>query len=358
MDTETLTDVLEAAGLSQYQAAAYVTLVELGSASVVELSQASGVPQARIYDVVRELENRGYVETIDRSSLHAQAHEPSTVVNDLEAQAASALDAAEELESRWQRPPVEDHDVSVVKSFETVERRAGEYVDGSGTEVQLSATLEQFRSLEDRLAAAVDRGVVVELSLHPISGEEPVPESLVENPPSGATEIRYRRFPSPYMLVVDRTAVCYSPEVVFHPANEYGMIINDYSLGHIFEQYFQTVLWEGREVVYSERDGEPPLVFTRVRECIRAILPAYERDAAIHVVVEGRNRNSEPVTIEGTVEDVVFVGPEAESHDGSTFADQATLVVDDGTARYEVGGYGAILEDVEADHITVEAIEG
>ncbi|MFC7046762.1 TrmB family transcriptional regulator [Halobacteriaceae archaeon GCM10025711] len=361
MESGALRDTLEAAGLSQYQADAYVTLVELGSASAVELSDACSVPQARIYDVLRDLEDRGYVETYEHGSLEARAHEPSAVVEDLQEQAAAALSAAEEIEQRWERPAVERHSVSVVNRFETVLRRAEEYVSEATSEIQLSATVDQFRELADELAAAQDRDVLVELSLHPRSGEESIPGDVEQAFPGTVTEVRHRRFPSPFLLLVDRTSVCFSPEVVFHPANEYGMVINDYSLGHVFEQYFQTVLWEGRDVVFAAGDAEPPLVFTRVRECIRELLPAHEAGADIAVRVTGRDRGGDEVAIEGTVADLIFEGPDTDRRsddDLPAFADQATIVVDDGGERYQVGGYGAVLEDVEAHRIVVEEITG
>ncbi|TKX51791.1 transcriptional regulator, partial [Halorubrum sp. SP3] len=52
MDTEELLETLQAADLSYYQANAYVTLLELGTASATEVAQASDVPDARIYDVL------------------------------------------------------------------------------------------------------------------------------------------------------------------------------------------------------------------------------------------------------------------------------------------------------------------
>ena len=49
MNDEELAGVLEGAGLSLYQAAAYVTLLELGTASATDLADVSGVPGPRIY---------------------------------------------------------------------------------------------------------------------------------------------------------------------------------------------------------------------------------------------------------------------------------------------------------------------
>ncbi len=69
MDDSELTDVLEDAGLSPYQAEAYDALLQLGAASATELADACAVPTARIYDVLRDLETKGYIETYEQDSL-------------------------------------------------------------------------------------------------------------------------------------------------------------------------------------------------------------------------------------------------------------------------------------------------
>jgi len=71
MDTEDLRDALEDAGLSQYQAEAYTALLRLGTASATELADACAVPTARIYDVLRDLEGKAYIETYEQGSLHS-----------------------------------------------------------------------------------------------------------------------------------------------------------------------------------------------------------------------------------------------------------------------------------------------
>ena len=57
-----LISALRDAGLSPYQADAYVTILEVGAAPVTDIAEASGVPDPRIYDVLRDLEAEGYIE--------------------------------------------------------------------------------------------------------------------------------------------------------------------------------------------------------------------------------------------------------------------------------------------------------
>lgn len=128
MDSPELRDALEDVGLSQYQAEAYNRLLRLGTASATELADSCAVPAARIYDVLRDLETKGYIETYEQESLKARACDPATVLEDLRGRASMLEDAADEIEDRWDQPEVEQHKLSVVTRFGTVMQRAASLV--------------------------------------------------------------------------------------------------------------------------------------------------------------------------------------------------------------------------------------
>ncbi|WP_226007931.1 TrmB family transcriptional regulator [Natrinema salinisoli] len=125
MDTETLQRVLEDAGLTGQQAEAYLTLLELGSSPVVEIAHESSVSSSRIYEIVRSLEEEGFVETLDRDQLYARPREPVDVLNRLRHKSEMLADAAGEIEDRWERPDPQDSRISVLKRTETVLRSPG-----------------------------------------------------------------------------------------------------------------------------------------------------------------------------------------------------------------------------------------
>jgi predicted HTH transcriptional regulator len=81
MDTGELIEILQEAGLSPYQAQAYVTLLELGAAAASELATTSGVPGLRIYDILRDLEEDGYIVTYTQDQLYARALPPSEALD-------------------------------------------------------------------------------------------------------------------------------------------------------------------------------------------------------------------------------------------------------------------------------------
>lgn len=60
MDSSEPHRVLRDAGLSTYQPQAYTALLRLGTASATELADASGVPAARVYDALRDLDEKAY----------------------------------------------------------------------------------------------------------------------------------------------------------------------------------------------------------------------------------------------------------------------------------------------------------
>ncbi|MHA1200107.1 MAG: TrmB family transcriptional regulator [Candidatus Heimdallarchaeaceae archaeon] len=57
----TLVDQLKLLGFSEYESRAFLEIVKLGKASAPELAKATKIPQAKIYGVLDELYNKGFV---------------------------------------------------------------------------------------------------------------------------------------------------------------------------------------------------------------------------------------------------------------------------------------------------------
>lgn len=358
MDSDQLTETLEDAGLSPYQADAFVTLLEFGSAPATDVAQASSVPDPRIYDVLRDLEEQGYIETYEQDSLHARAHDPADVLADLRARASRFETAATEIEDRWSRPDIEDHKVSIVKRLDTVVAQAQELIRSATNQVQIGLTPSQFADLFDSLAAAVDNGVNVKLCLYPALGEELVLPST-EELALACTEARYREIPSPFIALIDRSWTCFSPHG--STTNQYGVIVNDRTHAYVFNWYFQTCLWEVQEPIYSARNDEPPITFVDIRQCLRTVVGLLEDDRVVEATIYGFETDTgREVTQCGTITDVTFGGVST-SDDRTTPLSQLageaslTLATDEGT--YTVGGWGALIEDFEATRITIDSIE-
>lgn len=357
MDRDDLVSVLEDAGLSPYQADAYVTVLELGASPATEIVDACGVPDPRIYDVLRDLEERGYIETYKQGSLHARAHDVESVLVDLRSRAEQLSEAAEDIEERWERPELEDTEVRIVKRFDTVLEQTAEALRSASNQVQISVSPDQYETLRPALADARRNDVTVKLSIYTPEGEEeelPAPEDVAEV----CTEARHREIPSPFLAIVDRSKVCFAPHA--GSVNEYGIIVTDRTHAYVFHWFFLSSLWDVWEPLHAPESEGPPLVFSDVRYCIREITPHLREGATVHVEIQGTDTGTgEQRRIDGVVRDVVTTGNLHTNDDVSVgqYAGQSTIVVETDDGLVEVGGWGATIEQIEALRIVVTEID-
>ncbi|MBX0294132.1 TrmB family transcriptional regulator [Haloarcula nitratireducens] len=356
MDDDELTTVLEDAGLSPYQAEAYVTLLGLGTASATDIAESCNVPDPRIYDVLRDLESKGYIETFQQDSLTARARNPDDVLEDLRSRSDKYLNAAESIEDRWNQPEISDHEVSIVKRFDTVLNRARELIETAEHQIQLGVNADQFYKLAPELHDALERGVTIKLCIC-TGPDEGIPD--VADIERACTEARHRKIPSPFLVLIDRTWTCFAPHR--HSVSEYGVLVNDRTHTYVFHWFFITCLWEIWDTVYTERTPETPTSYVDLRHAIRDIEPLLDEGATISATVRGYDTDTnERVDLSGTIAEVSYTGSTMGRKDPIPLAQlagriSATLDVDG--ERYEVGGWGAVIEEIEATQIIVTDVQ-
>lgn len=350
MDSSELADTLEAAGLSPYQASAYVAVLELGAASATEIAEASDVPKPRIYDVLDGLDSYGYVETYENGSLHARAHSPAEVLEDLRDRADRFEAAASEVEERWEQPELESSGPSIVSRFQTVLDQAETFIDEAEYQIQLSVTPEDFERLRPKLVDAHERGVSTRISIHTEQGEE-LPE--IERFEGTCLEVRHRQFPAPFVVLVDREKTCFAHHPESYEQN--GVLVNDRIYTFVFHWYFLTCLWEHWDTVYSDYSDSFPVGYVDIRQCVRDLRPLVEAGATPRVRIEGfKVDTGTPVTFTGDVSEAVCTDASDSGDAVERLSGKVTLKVDtDDGEVVTTGGWGAMLEDVEARRVTV-----
>lgn len=354
MERTELITVLQDAGLSPYQADAYVSILKLGAAPVTAIAEESGVPDPRIYDVVRDLEADGYIELYEQGSLHARAYSLERIIEDLETRASRFSDAAAEIERWWERPAMEETTVSIVRQFDTVLRRATEWIRNADDQVQASLSSDQFRRLQPALQDAIEGGIDVHLSVSTDDG------SFFDGVDMAAvcTEVRNRRIPSPFVAIIDRTKTCFTPHE--GSTNQYGILVDDRSHTYVFHWFFLTTQWDIWEEVYRADDDGPPTDYINTRYCLRDIHPVIKSGESVRVRVDGIDlETGERRTIEGLVTEVLTSESVAETAPQSIagYGGQVGMIVETDDGSVEVGGWGATVEDIEARHITVLSVE-
>ena len=356
MDTDELHAVLEDAGLSPYQADAYATLLELGSASASEIATTSGVPQPRIYDVLRGLEDDGYVTTYDRDRLYARANDPSKALSGLRGAIERYETAIGEIASRYQASELDEGDVSLVRRFRTVFEHARGVIETASDHIQLAATPDQFRKLHGELSAAHERGVHVQLSLRvPPDEDLPLDRSEFEGV---CTEVRRRDLRGPFLLLADRKRACYATQSGL--VDEYGVLLDDYTTAYVFHWYYLTRLWEVYEEIYTDRRKQPPYSFVDITGCIRAVEPLLDEGATVTGRIEGEFvRTGRECAISGEFVAVEYTGSRTDEAPASLLelAAEARIRFETDDGSYTVGGRGAHIEDIAATRYIVERID-
>ncbi|RLI38603.1 transcriptional regulator, partial [Candidatus Bathyarchaeota archaeon] len=67
MESARIINSLKKLGLTEYEAKAYIALLERGEADALEISRRSGVPRTRIYDILSKLESNGFIQGLKGS---------------------------------------------------------------------------------------------------------------------------------------------------------------------------------------------------------------------------------------------------------------------------------------------------
>jgi sugar-specific transcriptional regulator TrmB len=373
MHTDELTEILKEAGLSPYQADAYVTLLSTGATPAQELATASEVPGPRIYDVLEALEEQGYIITYERDQLYAEAVDPTHGLEPIDSRVSRFTTAKAEIRSRWKEPATRAIDISVVKQFQTVLEHTRERIIGADHQILLALTYDQFLRLESALTSAVERGVFVQVSIHFPRGFD-ADDIDTGSFPESASEVRLADVPAmyePFLSIIDGSKVSFAPfnlssvrqqgdTAETDPVMNYGVLADDPIHAYVFEWYFLAALWEPSEPVYTARNSTLPMEFIDIREVIRAVDPLLRDGATVKATVRGRVvATGRQVSMTGEITSVK--SDKSASPDGqpieSLFTRQATIVLETDEGEVSVGGWGAYSEDLEAERIVITDID-
>jgi predicted transcriptional regulator len=163
---------LQSLGFSDYEARAYVALVEAGPLTGYQLAKRSGVPRPNIYAVLDKLQSRGVVTSVQAESGQLYASRPpaevlASIRDRLESDVETAGGALEALSAR---KPVEL--AWNIQGRPEVIARARALIDGARETLLVGTWSEESRSLGEALDAADRRGVnIATLCIQGCAGE-------------------------------------------------------------------------------------------------------------------------------------------------------------------------------------------
>ncbi|MXR51716.1 TrmB family transcriptional regulator [Halovenus sp. WSH3] len=181
-DADALFDRLD---LGEYETTALKGLLTHGRSTAPNLAEATGIPNARIYGVLDELADRGFVEVIPGRPKEFQPKPPAEILDRAVENRQQAFESfraeldelrepfLETYQPRYQRAsedrsPAEElfHVVDVGKPSESETRSI--YRDAERTLRIMTKSFEYFERVRPALETAVDRGVEIDvLFVHP-----------------------------------------------------------------------------------------------------------------------------------------------------------------------------------------------
>lgn len=357
-DLSDLEGVLADAGFSGYEAEAYLGLLRLRDASVADLVEECSVPRSRLYDVLRNLEGDGYVETYEQGSLRARIANVTPAVTELREWSEELDDAADRLEDLWEQPRFEHTDISVFQTHSATIREAIGRIESANQAVHLCVSPDELLELADTLRDAVDRGVVVRVAIHTDAAAETDEDQDVPSLfPEVATEVRRCETSMHFVTLVDGTHAMLAVDNEWD--GQYGLVVDDNTLTSILHWYYQLQLWEPWDTLYTESIGSPS-TYVSIRELIRDIESLRTDDETVTVHVKGVDtQRREEVSIEGEVIEVIYtdIYEELDVTFAQQFIQAALKIRDEEGIEYTVGGYGAFLEDIRAIQMSITSIE-
>lgn len=347
--TDTLRAELRRWGFSDAEINVYFALLELGEGAASAVGDRADVSARHVYRVCERLEERGLVDVDEHvQPTRVRARRPSVVEDVIERSCTTMVD---EIESRYSSPPESSADIEVLKRQPTVLDRARRLVDDADRWIILVAPPDVVESVEDELARAVDRGILVLLvtTVESVAADRAL-EDL-------ATIVRTRDGPTGFQEVglgVDKTkSLMVSSSVRLGDEHRYSpaLYLDDETIGVRSNNTLFGVEWR----VAREHLVPDPVTLPYSSAFFRETLlqaALHRRDGtALRATVEGRSvDDGRCATVDGPVVEVRqgIVEPY-----GQSFLGERTLVLETDEGRATVGGPPATLEDYAADTVTL-----
>jgi sugar-specific transcriptional regulator TrmB len=133
-----IVDNLIQLGLNEYEAKAYIATVALGEGTIKDISDQSGVPRSRAYDVMERLAEKGLVEVGNSTPLFYRANEPTRATNHLMEEIKVASDEVSRyLNDIGSRAEKRDNPIWTLKGDWAINHKVCEMIDSAKNDVEI-----------------------------------------------------------------------------------------------------------------------------------------------------------------------------------------------------------------------------
>lgn len=334
--------------MSEYQSQVYLALIQNGKQTMKEVADASDVPKQRVYDIVEELRDRGFVELNDSYPKRAYAIDPSKTLAPIQQQIE---DIQNDLKERHRSVSDVDSGVAQFRSRTTINKYVSELLTSAERTVFLLTSLDRLQTFEDELRSLDDVQVRIVLTGLDETDIQDGAVSLNSPVQEFADHVRGTVQTEPFVLSVDRSNGFFWPNV--RERTQEGFYVTDEELAFLFDQFLSDSVWPRSypfETSSDQSSPQLPVQYFRIEDCLDDLSRLTEQLPidALMVEFDAIDRVSgTQVTREGTLTGFYH----------SEFDDSAYLEVDLGEVdsisgqTVTVGGWTSTREDFRAERI-------
>jgi len=329
-------------GLSSYEAKAYLVLVKNDVMTSTEIAKEARIPQPRVYDVLKGLEEKGLVMVSEGRPRLYRAEDPRValkrLIEDVERRLkeeyAQTITLIENVLGREKKSTSEE--IWKIESLQKIKSKLIDLIESAEHELLISAYEHVLEDIRNRLRKLGRKGVSVCLVVF----DEVEPQKYVD-------EHRFKKTKGIVIVVPDRKSALfvtnwYDPDktlpVGFYTENKHML--------RFFTEYFLHNLRDLSRPVYTAF-GDKVFMrrFVNITRAIDMIRILQQLNRKITVKVRGRDiRTGKQVVVEGEPVDTIY----------DVYNGIARITVKTASGeKLTIGGWGATLEDIETEVIEV-----
>lgn len=172
-----IAEELRGIGFTEYEAQAYIALLQENPATAYQVGKQTGLPRANVYAALDNLAKKGAVQPVTENPVRYAPVEPGELFRQLVQQLDAQCRRAADKLSRLGRQNGVEH-VWSIRGSETIRAKISAMIDASTSHVWIKAHEELVRPHRDALRRAAERGVQIVLILFgnpAVAAEYPFP---------------------------------------------------------------------------------------------------------------------------------------------------------------------------------------
>lgn len=331
---------LKILGLSSYEAKAYIVLLKLKVATSTEIAKEAHIPQPRVYDVMKSLEDKGLIMVSEGRPRLYRAEDPMIAFTRLLNKTIERLrteyeNIVEILEKIYRESKsLSGEEIWMLNTEAKIRDKLLNVIDLAEHELLVSAYAHILPYIQSKLKELSKKGVSICL----VTYNEVEPQTYVD-------EHRLKTTHGVVIAIPDRKEMVFVTNWFKPVKNPTGFYTGNKHMLKLFTEYFLNDLRGFSEPVYIAWGDK---VFTRrfvnMVRAIDMINILRNKGRSIKVKVRGRyTKTKKQAFIEG-----IPIGIEYDAYKGI-----ARIIVKSGRKTISIGGWYAYLEDVEAEVIEV-----